>query len=223
MIFVTGASGNVGRAVLDACRELALPAIGGVRRGSEHRRFDFEDRGTWAAALEGCTQLFLLRPPPLSKVQETLNPFVDFARANGVRHVVFLSVQGAESRPRIPHHAVEKHLEKSGDDWTFLRPGFFAQNFADAYRADIVEDDRVFVPAGEGQVAFVDVRDLGLVAAKVFRDPTPHRRQGYGLTGPRCFTFHQAAELLTRVSGRPIRYVPASMAGYAWLELHSIR
>ena len=66
MIFVTGASGNVGRAVLDACRALQLPAVGGERRGGEHRRFVFEDRTTWAPALEGCTQLFLLRPPPLS-------------------------------------------------------------------------------------------------------------------------------------------------------------
>jgi uncharacterized protein YbjT (DUF2867 family) len=216
MIFVTGAGGNVGRAVLDACRESSLPAVGGERRGGAHRRFDFEDRRTWAAALEGCSQLFLLRPPPISKVDETLNPFVDFARLHGVRHVVFLSVQGAEARPRIPHHAVEKHLEQSGDDWTFLRPGFFAQNFTDAYRSDVVEDDRLYVPAGEGEVAFVDVRDLGLVAARVFQNPASHRRQGYRLTGPRCFTFHQAAALLTEVTGRPIRYVPASMAGYLW-------
>ncbi|MDP1821898.1 MAG: NmrA family NAD(P)-binding protein [Archangium sp.] len=216
MIFVTGAGGNVGRAVLDACHQRSLPAVGGERRAGAHRRFDFEDRDTWAPALEGCTQLFLLRPPPISKVAETLNPFVDFARTRGVRHVVFLSVQGAESRPRIPHHAVEKHLEHTGDDWTFLRPGFFAQNFTDAYRSDIIEDDRVYVPAGDGEVAFVDVRDLGLVAARVFQDPAPHRRQGYRLTGPRCFTFQQAAAVLTEVTGRPIRYVPASMAGYAW-------
>lgn len=216
MIFVTGAGGNVGRAVLDACRERSLPALGGERRGGRHRRFDFTDREAWAAALEGCTQLFLLRPPPISRVEETLNPFVDFARTRGVGHVVFLSVQGAESRLRVPHYAVEKHLEKSGDDWTFLRPGFFAQNFSDAYRRDIIEDDRVYVPAGDGQVAFVDVRDVGLVAARVFEDPALHRRQGYRLTGPCLFTFHQAAAVLTEVTGRPIRYVPASMAGYLW-------
>jgi uncharacterized protein YbjT (DUF2867 family) len=193
-----------------------LPAIGGERRGGAHRRFDFEDRSTWQAALEGCTQVFLLRPPPISKVEETLNPFVDFARTRGVGHVVFLSVQGAESRPRIPHYAVEKHLEQTGAEWTFLRPGFFAQNFTDAYRADVAEDDRVYVPAGKGQVAFVDVRDLGLVAARIFEAPTAHRRAGYRLTGPRCFTFDAAAAVLSEVTGRPIRYVPASVGGYLW-------
>lgn len=216
MIFVTGASGNVGRAVLDACRALGLAAVGGERRGGAHRAFDFEDRATWAPALEGCTQVFLLRPPPISKVETTLNPFVDFARTRGVKHVVFLSVQGAEARPRIPHHAVEKHLERTGDDWTFLRPGFFAQNFTDAYRRDLVEDDRVYVPAGDGRVAFVDALDLGRVAALVFQNPEPHRKQGYLLTGPRLFSFAEAAELLSKLTGRPIRYVPASAVGYVW-------
>lgn len=215
MLFVTGAGGNVGRAVLAACRAAGLPAIGGERRGGAHRRFDFLDRNTWASALEGATQLFLLRPPAISKVEESVNPFVDFARARGVKHVVFLSVQGAENQPRIPHYAVEQHVRRAGDDWTFLRPGFFAQNFTDAYRRDIVEHDRVDVPAGEGQVAFVDVADLGRVAALVFRDPSAHRKQGYRLTGPRLFTFHDAAKLLSDVTGRRIRYEPASAVGYA--------
>lgn len=216
MIFVTGAGGNVGSAVLSACREAGLAAIGGERKGGAHRVFDFLDRNTWAPALEGATQLFLLRPPPISKVEESLNPFVDFARTRGVKHVVFLSVQGAESRPRIPHYAVEKHLERTGDDWTFLRPGFFAQNFTDAYRRDLTEDDRIYVPAGAGQVAFVDAVDLGRVAAHVFKAPERHRKQGYRLTGPRLFTFHDAARILSEATGRKIAYVPASIGGYAW-------
>lgn len=214
MIFVTGAGGNVGRSVLHACLVQGLPAVGGERRGRLHRVFDFEQRKTWGPALEGCDQLFLLRPPAISKVAQTLSPFVDFARTRGVKHVVFLSVQGAESRPRIPHHAVEKHLEASGDDWTFLRPGFFAQNFSDAYLRDIVEDNRVYVPAGNGKVAFVDVRDIGMVAALAFEHPEAHRRKAYRLTGPRTFTFDEAAVLLTEASGRLIKYVPANLAAY---------
>lgn len=219
MILVTGASGNVGAAVLAACRERGLEAVGAERSGGTHRAFDFADRTTWERAVEGCSQLFLLRPPPVSNVKETLNPFVDFARTKGVKHVVFLSVQGAENQPRIPHHAVEKHLEATGRDWTFLRPGFFAQNFSDAYRRDIVEDDRVYVPAGDGVVAFVDTRDLGLAAARVFENSAAHRGQAYRLTGPSTFSFEQAATLLSTVTGRPIGYVPASIGGYLWHAL----
>ncbi len=214
MILVTGARGNAGGAVLAACKARGLAAVGADRSASSDRRFDFSERTTWAPALEGCTQLFLLRPPAISNVAQTLNPFVDFARTRGVGHVVFLSVQGAESRPRIPHYAVEQHLMQASNEWTFLRPGFFAQNFTDAYLRDIREDDRVYLPAGGGTVAFVDVRDIGRLAAKIFSSPTSHRGQGYRLTGPECFTFVQAAAILSRVTNRPIRYVPASAAGY---------
>lgn len=215
MIFVTGAGGNVGSAVLESCAAAGLEAIGGERRGGRHRRFDFEDRSTWDA-VQGCDQLFLLRPPPISRVETTLNPFVDHARRAGVRHVVFLSVQGAESNPRVPHHAVERHLAQTGADWTFLRPGFFAQNFASAYRADVLEHGRLYVPAGAGEVAFIDVRDLGDVAARIFAEPEAHRGRAWLLTGPSRFTFTRAAELLTELSGRPIRYVAASIPGYLW-------
>ncbi len=139
MILVTGARVNAGGAVLAACKARGLAAVGADRSASSDRRFDFSERTTWAPALEGCTQLFLLRPPAISNVAQTLNPFVDFARTRGVGHVVFLSVQGAESRPRIPHYAVEQHLMQASNEWTFLRPGFFAQNFTDAYLRDIRE------------------------------------------------------------------------------------
>jgi uncharacterized protein YbjT (DUF2867 family) len=185
-ILVTGASGNVGREVVNACLARGLPVVAAGRRSSTAvptRRFDFSDRTTWSPALEGVDRVFLLRPPAVANVDETLNPFVDEAYRSGVTHVVFLSVQGAEDRPRIPHHAIEKHLEQVGRSWTFLRPGFFAQNFQDAYRRDIVEDDRIYVPAGEGAVAFVDLRDVGEVAARVFEAPEAHRHAAYPLTG----------------------------------------
>jgi uncharacterized protein YbjT (DUF2867 family) len=60
-----------------------------------------------------------------------------------------------------------------------LRPGFFAQNLTDAYRLDIRDNHRVFVPAAEGRVAFIDVTDLGEIAALIFSDPASHRGQGY--------------------------------------------
>jgi uncharacterized protein YbjT (DUF2867 family) len=219
-ILVTGARGNVGREVVTACLARGLPVLAGDRRASPGdtaaRRFDFADRSTWAPALEGVDRVFLLRPPAVANVAETLNPFVDEAYRRGVTHVVFLSVQGAESRPRIPHYAVEQHLQQTGRAWTFLRPGFFAQNFQDAYRRDIVEDDRVYVPAGRGEVAFVDLRDVGEVAARVFEAPDAHKGAAYALTGQVLFTFFDAARILSEVTGRTIRYDPASALGYAW-------
>jgi uncharacterized protein YbjT (DUF2867 family) len=172
---------------------------------------DFLDPATWPAALEGIEGVFLLRPPAISDVGPTLSAFVDTATA--VQHVVFLSVAGAEKNAVIPHAKVEAHLRAGSVPWTFLRPGFFAQNLCGAYRLDIREDDRIYVPAGDAAVSWVDTRDLGEAAALAFADPEA-RGAAWTLTGAQTQTFAEVAALLTQHLGRRIRYVPASIPGY---------
>lgn len=220
-ILVVGATGNVGRAVVDALRREGLRVRATTRHGEngdvdgvETVPLDLYDPKTFRAALAGVDGLFLLRPPSIVRVGSTLHVLIDAAAEEGVGHVVFSSVAGAERNPFVPHHRIEGHLRSAAPGWTILRPGFFAQNLGDAYRSDIAVDDRLHVPAGDGRVAFVDVRDLADVVAEIFRDPTPHRGMAYTLTGPRAFTFGEAAQVLTSALDRPIRYEPATVAGY---------
>ena len=223
-VLVTGALGNVGREVLRALVARGIAARAADRSAERARAvlgpytdavaLDFLDARTFEPAVKGCDALFLLRPPAISDVKPTLNRLVDVALAGGVRHVVFLSVAGAGTNTLVPHHAVEKHLEAVSRSWTVLRPGFFAQNLGDAYRRDIVEDGRLYVPAGRGRAAFIDVRDVAEVAARVFAAPQAHAGQAYTLTGPEAVSFTEAAGLLTEALGRPIRYQPASVPGY---------
>ena len=86
----------------------------------------------------------------------------------------------------------------------------------DAYRLDITQDSRLYVPAGEGKVAFLDVRDCAAVAAEVFSSPATYAGQALHMTGPAAITFHQAAQVLSQQLGRSISYVPASVPGYMW-------
>lgn len=218
-VLVTGASGQVGRAVLAAAGALGLPATAALRApGGRHGvpgvAFDFTDRRTWPAALDGHDRLFLLRPPAISDVRATLIPFVDAAREAGVRHVVFLSVAGAGRNCFVPHRAVEDHLRAAGGGYTLLRPGFFAQNLAGAYREDIRRDHRLYVPAGHAPVNWVDVRDVGEAAARILAAPAGHRGRAYTLTGPGPVDWEEVARLLSATTGRPVRYQPASIPGY---------
>lgn len=146
----------------------------------------------------------------------TLNPFVDAACAAGVTHIVFLSVLGADTKQWVPHRKVELHLMASGNVWTIRRPGFFAQNLQDAYRLDIAEDRRLYVPAGHGRVAFLDVRDAAQVAARVFESPEQFRGLALTLTGPEALAFNDVATTLTSALGVPIRYNAATIVGYFW-------
>ncbi len=224
VVLVTGPTGNTGKEVVRALLERGAKVRAGHHRPEEARarlgdaveavRLDLRDRATWADAARGCTSMFLLRPPAIANTKETLVPFVDVAREQGVGHVVFLSVMGAGENKIVPHHAVEAHLRARGPEHTLLRPGFFAQNLQDAYLRDIVEDDRLYVPAGRGRAAFVDLRDVAEVAALALCAPDVHREQAYTLTGPEAVGFDRAAELLTEALGRRVRYEPASVLGY---------
>ncbi len=217
MIFVTGAGGNVGRALVEDLRQRGMAYRIGVRTGSNQPHavpFDFLKPETFESAIADCNALFLLRPPAVANTKATLNPFIDVARKAGVEQIVFISVAGAADKPWVPHHAVELHLMAGPPGWTILRPGFFAQNLGDAYRDDIVQDHRIYVPAAQGRVAFIDARDIAAVAVVALLDPLTHAGQSYTLTGPEAVTFDQVATQLTAELGRPIRYEAASLLGY---------
>lgn len=220
-VLVTGATGNVGRRVVAAlvARGISVRAAmkqpaAGRATGAVPVAFDFGDPQTFAPAVRDARAVFLLRPPAISHVESTLNRFADVARDEGVEHIVFLSVTGADRTRYIPHYKVERHLEQLGIAYTFLRAGFFAQNLGDAYRDDIRDADRLYVPAGSGKAAFVDVRDVAELAAIAFAAPEQHARKAYALTGPEALSFDVVAELLTATLGRSIRYDRASSVGY---------
>jgi len=163
-VLVTGATGNVGRAAVTHLLAQGQTVVSAVRdardasvvAGSEPRAFDFEDPGTWSAALAGVDRLFLLRPPAIADVQTHLFPMIDQAMDAGVRHIVFLSLQGVQFNTATPHHAVEKHLKARRAPFTFLRPNFFMQNLSTTYRDDIRDRGEIFVPAARARTAFVD-------------------------------------------------------------------
>ncbi|RYV49571.1 NmrA family NAD(P)-binding protein [Pengzhenrongella frigida] len=218
-ILVTGASGNVGGAVVRA-----LDAAGAdVRRaqrpggpgGPGTVDFDFTDPATWAQAFAGVESMFLVRPPAVGNVKRDLVPAVSAARDAGVRHVVFLSLQGAQTNKVVPHAAVEKWLRASGMDWTFVRASFFHQNLSTTHVSDVRDRNEIVVPAGRGATAFVDADDVGAVAAAALLDPAAHRNTAWTITGPEALTYDEVARILTAELGRPIRYARPGVLRYA--------
>ncbi len=226
-VLVTGATGNVGQEVvsaLQACHPKTTIRIAtrstekGYLNESEPESvyLDFQNPDSFSSAVSGCSSIFLLRPPSISDTKNTLNRFISTARSRGVQRIVFLSVAGAADNKLVPHHAVEQQLRKGPNDWIILRPGFFAQNLASAYRDDIMEDNRLYLPAGNGNIAFVDLRDVGIVAAQMLTSINKYSGETYTLTGPRKYTFYEVADILSRNIGRDIEYIPASIPGYLY-------
>jgi uncharacterized protein YbjT (DUF2867 family) len=216
-ILVTGATGQVGSAVIAALRQVdGIVVRAGVRDTTSlaakwHDKarvqpvaFDFTDPTSQDAALADCDSLFLLRPPQLTG---DFGDLIARARDQGVGHIVFLSVQGAQNNRLIPHHKIEQRLITSGVPYTLLRPAYFMQNFTSTLHDELVRRHRIFLPAGHARFTLVDVDDIGRVAATVLTQAgTQHHAQAYTLTSQIPLTFEQMAEQLTAGLGTPISY-----------------
>ena len=223
-ILVIGATGNVGREVVKAVQALGGSARAAVlneeqfthvpAEAAERVVFDFAKPKTYAAAFAGVKKLFLLRPPAISDIETYIKPVIDYAAANGVTQIAFLSLIGVEKKRYVPHYKVEQFMKRSGVPYTFLRAGFFMQNLDTTHRADIVEHNDIFIPAGKAKTAFVDTRDLGAVAAHVLTTPG-HENQAYELTGKDALTYYEVADIFTEVLGRKITYSEPSLLSFA--------
>ena len=171
VLVITGPSGNVGEQLVDVLG--ADPPASGWRvvsrrpdllrdRVGDHAhvlQFDFFDRSTWPAALDGIKVLFLLFPLPGNRAaRDGVIPFVEAAQQAGCEHVVYVSVFGADRARFIPHYKVEAALRASSMSWTLLRCSFFMQNLHRAistHGTDIVERRELFIPAGHGLTSFI--------------------------------------------------------------------
>lgn len=232
-VLVTGATGTVGAAVVRALLAAGQPVRAAASTpDSVHRRFgttvqaaglDFTDPATWPDAYTGVERMFLLRPPQLGRPRTQMLPSLEFARRARVRHVVFLSLQGAEHNKVVPHARIEAWLRSSGLTWTFVRAAFFMQNLTTAHVTDIRDRNEIMVPAGRGATAFVDAHDVGDVAAAALIDPEAHRNRAWTPTGPQALTYQKIAVELTEVLGRPIRYRRPGIPRYAWHAHHTLR
>ena len=224
VILVTGATGNVGRVVVEQLLTAGrtVRAAGrsaeSVRRMFGHRveavALDFTDESTWPGVFGGVRQMFLLRPPHLGKPQRQIIPALDYARACGVEQMVFLSLQGAEKNKAVPHAAIEAWLRASGAAWTFVRASFFHQNLSTIHLTDIRDRDEIVVPAGRGATAFVDCEDVGAICAAALLDPAAHRNTAWTVTGNEALTYEQIARILADELGRPIRYARPGVFRY---------
>lgn len=222
-VFVTGATGVVGSAVVANLLDRGQRVVAGVRDpasadrllpGVETRQFTFgASVEEIARCLQGTDRLFLMRPPQIADVEKFLFPVVDVAQQLGVRQVVFLSLQGVQANRATPHHAMEAYLRRSDAPYTFLRPNFFMQNLSTMYADQIRDTSKIVVPAGRSRTAFIDARDVGRVAAAVFTSPG-HLGRAYTLSGEQSLTYADVATIMTRVLGRPISYTRPSERDY---------
>lgn len=213
-ILITGYNGNVGQAVGAYFDQIDWPYQIGVRSPKKYldskaenevRTLDFEDVTSFKSALKGIESVFLMRPPQLTDIKGIFEPFIAACVSEGVKHIVFLSLLGVEKNPFPPHHKIEKIIEKSGIQYTFIRPSFFMQNLIEPHAKKIVERDEIYIPSGNAKISFIDTRDIGEIIGKCLIDKK-HRNQKYTITGSVAIDYYEVAKYLSMSLGRKVTY-----------------
>jgi uncharacterized protein YbjT (DUF2867 family) len=203
-ILVLGGTGKTGRRVAQRLADKGIPVRIGSRAGAPP--FDWEDRSTWAPALEGVGAVYISYYPDLAVpgATEAVSSFAELALAKGVRRQVLLSGRGEPEAEKA-----ERALQAMDSDLTILRSTWFMQNFSEDYMLDHVLSGEIRLPAGEVPTPFLDIDDLAEIAAESLVDDR-HVGELYELTGPRSITFAQAAAEIGAAAGRDLRYTPVS-------------
>ena len=224
-ILVTGATGNTGRAIVDALADRGAPVRamvrteadrGRVRAGVEVVVADFDEAAAIEAALDGAERAYLVTPSS-ERAEEQQKRFADLAAKAGTRHLVVLSQLGSEEHSPVLflryHAAVERHIRDLGIGYTFLRPNLYFQGLL-MFTGSISAEGKFFAPIGDAAVSAVDVRDIAAVAAVALTE-AGHEGATYTLTGPEAITHAQIAAALTAALGRTVRFVDVPPEAFA--------
>jgi len=219
-ILVTGATGRVGRHVVDQLvkrnakvRVLTRdPAKTRFSAGVAVVQGDLLDLDSLRAAFHGVRTLFLLNAVTGDEFTQAIIT-LNVAREAGVERVVYLSVIHADRFVNVPHFAVkfgaERMLQQMGFSATILRPTYFIDN--ELMIKDVILQHGVYpMPIGSKGVAMVDARDIAEVAAieLIRRDEAPGKLplETINLVGPDTLTGPEVAVIWSDVLGRPVVY-----------------
>jgi uncharacterized protein YbjT (DUF2867 family) len=219
-ILVTGATGRVGRHVVDqlikrgaGVRVLTRdPAKANFPAAVEVVKGDLLDIDALRAAFKGVKALFLLNAVAGDEFTQALIT-LNIARESGVDRVVYLSVMQADRSVNVPHFAVkygaERMLADMGFSATILRPAYFMDN--DDTIKDVILNQGIYpMPIGGKGVAMVDTRDIAEVAAiellRRAQAPGKLPNETMNLVGPDTLTGSRLAEIWSDILGRPIIY-----------------
>lgn len=217
-IVVTGATGNVGSPLMTnlIARGYAPRAV--VREkinnpawenaGVEQVEADLNDVESLAKAFDGADKVFSLSPL-VENLVELGKTTIEAAKRAEVKYIVRSSALGAGINAPITmgrwHGEIERAIENSGLDYTFIQPASFFQNYL-GYADTIKKNNAFYLPMGDGKVSLIDARDIAAVAVAALTE-TGHAGKKYALTGGESLSGEDIAATLSEITGRPINYV----------------
>ncbi|HEY4223617.1 MAG TPA: NAD(P)H-binding protein [Myxococcota bacterium] len=228
-IFVTGATGQIGRPLVQQLLARGARVSLLTRRPAEAKALgavdvvegDLAHPDSYASSLKGCARAFFLGGGEEALARDG-GAFAAAARAAGVAQVVAISSGTVEMKPKVVlgdwHLAMEEAIDKTGIAATFLRPDNFASN-ALRWAGGIKAKSMVFSTHADGQSVPIDPRDIAAVAACALLEPG-HEGKRYVLSGPAVMTAREQVACIGAELGRTLQVVevPAERARAGMIE-----
>ncbi|MBL6446691.1 SDR family oxidoreductase [Fulvivirga sp. 29W222] len=222
MILVTGASGHLGRLVIEnLLKSVPASQIAGMVRNAEKakdleaqgidiRIGDYHDPASMEAAFQGVEKLLLISSSDFNNRLQQHKNAVDAAKKSGVKHIFYTSVamKDINTSPLKPlledHFQTEAYIKDSGFTYTFLRNTLY-YDVIPMFLGEKVFETGVYFPAGEGKVAFATRADLAEGTARVLTGEGVENKTFY-LTGAEAVSFSDIARELSALSGKEVTY-----------------
>ena len=216
-ILVTGATGQVGRRVVENLKsDSSIEVIAAVRSKTKGENLgvplvelDLDKIEKFAPALQGVDRVFLMTGYTVDMMRQS-KVFLDEAAKAKVRHIVHLGACGDDEATVahwVWHQLIERYIEWRGFSFTHLRPEQFMQNLLGYSGKPTVVNGIIEQYFGQARLSWVDCEDVAEVAAVSLRDAEAHNGQTYRM-GYDAQSLNDVARILSEVIGQTFRYDP---------------
>jgi len=222
MILVTGATGQLGRAVVEhLTKNMGADQVAALVR-DEGKAADFkekgvklcvgsyDDRASLDRTMQGVEKVLLISGTEKDRVQQHRN-VVDAAKRAGVQLLAYTSRvvkdQDVSNPMMASHFETEDYIKNSGLPYTLLRNALYMDLIPLYVGGEKVFETGIRQTTGDGKVSFALRSELGEATANLLAEEGP-KSQAYDLTAGEAWSFYGVADALTALSGREVKYTP---------------
>lgn len=229
MILVTGATGHFGKATIEFLLAKGIPAnsISALVRDSSKaedliskginiRIGDYDNYDSLVAAFTGIDKLFLIAGTDIPKRLTQHTNAVNAAKQVGVKHIVFTSFVRKNETKTNPlgllataYIETDKLIKASGIPYTIMLNNLYAEALT-MFLGDNVLETGIFLPAGNGKVAYTARQDMAEAASIILTNPQ-HQNKEYVISTDMNYTLDEVSAMLSELSGKPISNINPSM------------
>ena len=229
MILITGATGHLGKSVLQFLRrkDANIPVAALVRDAAkagelralnaEIREGDYNHSDSLVRAFRGVDRLLFVSGNDLGNRLTQQANVVNAAKAAGVKHILYTSFQrkteDLSSSPIVPvaesHLDTEKRIKASGLAYTILKNALYTDVLPWFLGEKVIESGRVWLPAGQGKTSFAAREDMAEAIANILAG-SGHENKTYEIAAPVSVSMQEIAAYLSEIAGKPVIYADST-------------